>query len=456
MTRRSPPTSLFDQGQGPWDRVDNIGLAYQKLAPLNSDQERDGLAIMIRAIAQRPAPTAYDAGFERWRSRTSPTEPHRRVAIVESQGRVLVGLGERAPSENGLSLHSVYGTPIIPGSSLKGVARAWCARSLQQEEGWAEGGEYMLALFGSGGDEGESGGVDFLDALWVPGSRGPWAAEILTPHQAPYYKDGSNPDGTASPRPVHFLAAEGRFRLAIEGPGRWADLAMRILLRALAEDGVGAKTRVGYGRLQPSAALPRDDVEKTAWDRLRRAWEEEKARADIAGMPAAERLAKLVAHLPGDGSLEDSLRRHLCGKPCQLEAWMALLDWDDEQVLRQVLQQLHAGKKTGGLERQLKELPKGGRRDASLRIFSDLFKRIGSSSEEPAGFGSASLRMDKERKRYAETKRQKKKAKQRAKLVARAAKGGYDRASIEELLAFLEETGAPDAQVSKLRRAYGL
>lgn len=458
MTRRSPPTRLFENRGNPWSQVDNVGLAYQKLAPLNESGAADALSSMIRSIAARPAPSGYDTDFERWRAHTSPTEPQRCVVIVESQGRVLVGMGEKTPSENGLSLHSVYGTPILPGSSLKGVARAWCVRNLKDEDGWGEDGEHILNLFGSGGDLGQSGGVDFLDALWVPGRKGPWAAEILTSHYAEYYKSGSSPHGMSDPNPVHFLAAEGLFRLVIEGPGAWVELAMQILLKALAEDGVGAKTKVGYGRMQKRDSLMQDKSDEDEWNQAFVERHRNELKMKLDSQAPQERLGTLVQHLPADKALETSLLKRLRGKQPDLSEWTDFLDWDDRAVLEQIIRHLRDQGQTGGLKKRLgNDVSDDTRREMLLGILADVGTKAteqGPSSTQKE-FGEKVFAVDELELKY-ETASKRAKAKLPNAAAIVVSKGGYNEDSVSALLIFFEEINAPEGTKRMVRDRYGI
>lgn len=49
--------------------------------------------------------------------------------------RFAVGMGEKTALENGLTFHRIYGFPIIPGSALKGVARAVALEELAETLG---------------------------------------------------------------------------------------------------------------------------------------------------------------------------------------------------------------------------------------------------------------------------------------------------------------------------------
>lgn len=285
--------------------IQNVGLAYHKLAPLNAGNAA-AQANFIRGIgAHAQVAHGYLAAFERWVRRT-PVDAwapgwQREVRLVSSQGRVLCGLGNASPTENGLSLHPVHGTPILPGSSLKGIARAWCASRFEAGD-WAEGGQYFQQVFGedAGTDRDEGGlaaAVHFLDALWQPtAGTQPWAAEILTPHMGRYYAGKSAPDGTQNPVPVTFLAAQGTFRIVVEGPPVWAQRGMDILLRALTERGVGAKTRAGYGRFLALDRLTSTD--EAAAEARKRQVERIHLQAAVSAADPAGRVAILCDEAP--------------------------------------------------------------------------------------------------------------------------------------------------------------
>ncbi len=285
-----PPTRVLDETKS--SPIDNVGLAHDKLAHLNATLGSSAQNEFLRRLAsQGRVPPTYPKAFERWVRFTLPGEHaglRRIVRTGTSQGRVLCGMGAPTPTENGLTLHAVHGTPILPGSSLKGIARAWCHRVLHDDPEWGPGGTSFHVMFGrapgKGREEGgESGVLRFLDALWVPGGQAPWAAEILTPHHSHYYRGDRPPDGIEGPNPVTFLAAQGTFRFVIEGPEGWVERGAEILALALAEQGVGAKSRAGYGRFVLTDELTEQD---------RRALEERERKRELAdlerGLNAAE------------------------------------------------------------------------------------------------------------------------------------------------------------------------
>ncbi len=259
MTTTKLPREILDT----LSKIDNVGLAISKLAqplkkPSKKGRESGSKAtatqkddLFFNKIAGTSVPDIYRKAFKRWQGAT-PTEPgFRKVIRVKSDFPSLCGMGEPSPLENNLAMFHTYGVPYLPGSSLKGVARAYCAERYAGD--WGPDGDAFHTLFGEGGDMGMAGAVDFLDAWLDPFAKGgdkPWKLDILTPHHKEWYqgKGRELPSGFRGPIPVRFLAVHATFRLVLEGPHEWVERAAKILLQALEQHGVGAKTRAGYGR----------------------------------------------------------------------------------------------------------------------------------------------------------------------------------------------------------------
>ena len=162
--------------------------------------------------------------------------------IFTTESRFVTGLGRSHPVENGFAWHPTMGTPFLPGSSVKGMIRAW-AEAEQVPPSAYEG------LLGSAGSVGR---VIFLDA--IPTEPVSLEADVMTPHFGGW--DESNPPGDwRSPKPIPFLvAAVGTpflFCLVPTPTTKDDELAVasRWLHDALAWAGAGAKTAVGYGRM---------------------------------------------------------------------------------------------------------------------------------------------------------------------------------------------------------------
>ncbi len=264
-------------------KCSNASLALTKLAP---PLQKNEWSKYLEGIVDAPQPVGYREYFERLRARTAAGPTFRRVLLATSLAPAICGMGERTPGENGLTLHPVYGVPYLPGTSLKGILRAWV---LSQNWGpeWQEGGLHFRVLFGEGGDRGETAVVDILDALPVPEGqfkKQVFTIDVLTPHFSDYYRGKSNdaaPLGWEGPIPVQFLAASKglQYRVLLEGDHAWVDKAATWLSLALGERGVGAKSRAGYGRFdckalgaehpdELSAAKRSEDARRTKAERL--------------------------------------------------------------------------------------------------------------------------------------------------------------------------------------------
>ena len=137
-----------------------------------------------------------------------------------------------------MTLHRTIGVPYIPGSALRGLARAYAAYSAEPTE-----------IFGSTERVGQ---VEFLDAL--PNADCRMKLSVLTPHFPDWYINGESPGEWMSPVPVSFLViGTGSFTIDILGENESCRLAARYLQAGLDELGIGSKTSSGYGWLLAEA-----------------------------------------------------------------------------------------------------------------------------------------------------------------------------------------------------------
>lgn len=172
-----------------------------------------------------------------------------------AEARILSGLGGAHPMEVGFAFHPLYGFPYLPGSGLKGVARAWAELT-------GKSADKIKLVFGSESKderqakEHRQGDVIFFDAYAITPPK--LEVDILNPHFPDYYRDPKNnlPTEWQSPNPVNFLTIgvgtrEGerpvfQFMLAAR-----SDEALRLaeewLERGLEQLGFGGKTASGYG-----------------------------------------------------------------------------------------------------------------------------------------------------------------------------------------------------------------
>lgn len=203
----------------------------------------------------------YRRFFQRWKTSVAALEPYTGTAEATVQDRMVVGLGAESVLETSIALHRTFGTPYIPGSAQKGLAAAAAHKHLDDPE-WRKAGKGVKIgalhriLFG---DQESSGYVTFHDALWIPnGEQLSLDLDVMTVHHPDYYqgKDNAPPADTDSPKPVAFVTARGKYLLALTGPEDWVRVAITILIEALKQDGIGAKTAAGYGRM--SVPKPRE------------------------------------------------------------------------------------------------------------------------------------------------------------------------------------------------------
>ncbi len=202
-----------------------------------------------------------------------------------SDWRLVVGLGAHHPYETSMTLEHLYGVPIIPGSSLKGVFRAYCIykavnmdiskvdnvdKEIEEMEekkileifknfkdnGWdsLSETEKILILVGN---QSYAWNLIFLDA--VPVEKLKFKKDIMTPHFANYYSGKSYPNDTESPVPIQFLTIEhAKFRFSyildkkrlIRDIDKIKNYVKTNLKEALELFGVGAKTLIGYGHFK--------------------------------------------------------------------------------------------------------------------------------------------------------------------------------------------------------------
>lgn len=246
----------------------HAGLWLDKFLPEQNEQGSDGDAGVgakgehIRSLANHPVPPGYAEAFARWHA-DLVANPRAHVAEAESDGRIAIGLGAKGVLEAGLTLDYTWGTPVLPGSALKGLA-ARVADRLVVEDGWRKSidgrpGASYAAMFGT---TDQAGLVRFLDAWWDPAGvdRLPIDLDTMTVHHPDYYQQPQGgqvpPSDTDSPTPVAFATTQGRFLVAVEAntadpsdAAPWVDAAFELLKLGLDELGIGAKTNAGYGRM---------------------------------------------------------------------------------------------------------------------------------------------------------------------------------------------------------------
>jgi len=317
-----PAETLKALQNDPWKNVDNLSLKLDKFAPYEwseqenkekSDKNDKGKKVTLKVSGNvlknkvgeegikitRDALDVYGNFFKLYLKMVKKlAKIEDNVFTMKTVSRLVVGLGDESVYETSVRLLRNYGVPYIPGTALKGIARAYALEKLADEklndlkdifetndfseivgkldkalsnEGKLENGEKLeiKATFGKNklevsfqdlveifGTTEKSGKVVFFDALPVPNGNldEPLEFDIMNPHYGPYYQNGKAPGDWHDPRPVIFLVVrpgiEFKFAVAPLGNEELARKTRAILEEALKNHGVGAKTSLGYGRFQ--------------------------------------------------------------------------------------------------------------------------------------------------------------------------------------------------------------
>ncbi|NPA76843.1 MAG: type III-B CRISPR module RAMP protein Cmr6 [Candidatus Diapherotrites archaeon] len=238
----------------------HVGLWLDKFLPKQESQGGEGAyGEFFGEAANIAISSDYRSFFNAWKQALEKDGVITKEA--KALGRLAIGLGAESVLETNITIHRTYGVPYIPGSALKGLAARYARLRLGDE--WKVDGEAYQTLFG---DTSTGGSVIFFDALYVPGSaknNKPLLIDVITVHHPAYYQGaGSPPADWDSPTPVPFLSVTGSFLVALYGPDEWVNAAFQILALALREEGIGAKTNSGYGRMR-IADFSRDSSPQT-------------------------------------------------------------------------------------------------------------------------------------------------------------------------------------------------
>ena len=235
----------------------------------DTEEGREAKTRHIQRICAIPAGSFYQNAYQRWRETTADKLRFNQLELALEQ-RLFIGLTGGGRLETGCAVSHSYGMPYIPGSSVKGVVRA----HVSQSPFGHEHRQVIDELFGAAADpeqghpEGLSGLVVFHDAWWVPTTPeipSPFVEEIVTTHHLDYYgQDGAvDASDCDSPVPNAQIAVRGHFLFVLEGEQAWRDLAEKMLLVALSQRGIGAKTRTGYGLFDSAPKVSKGRV--CAW-----------------------------------------------------------------------------------------------------------------------------------------------------------------------------------------------
>lgn len=170
-----------------------------------------------------------------------------RIIFARTVGRFVTGTGNNNPVENGFTWHPILGAPYLPGSSLKGLVRAWVdSGEINNRPDW------IGDVFGT--KELGSGNIIFFDALPLQSVK--LVVDVMTPHYSDYYQGSAPPGDWQNPVTIPFLTVDANQpfmfafapRPGIEVSDQYLDNIEKHLIQALDYYGAGAKTAIDYGR----------------------------------------------------------------------------------------------------------------------------------------------------------------------------------------------------------------
>ncbi len=263
----------------------NPGLIFDRYVPDWYGQpvlKKQGLQMVVEAARKADA-RLLEAWNRRWEGIVK--DARGLIFFLKTAWRLVAGLGRKGPLEAGFTFHR-YGFPVLPGSAIKGVARAWAlteiARKLpsydlrdlarllsadgkpdsaarkafeewysQQSDDVRQLAMAFRAIFGT---TAAAGRTVFFDA--IPARLPVLEIDVMNPHYPQYYGGSEAPAGWQSPTPVYFLTvrAQTEFRFAVGWRRGMAEPSAQLLGQAaewvragLTEIGAGAKTAAGYG-----------------------------------------------------------------------------------------------------------------------------------------------------------------------------------------------------------------
>lgn len=269
--QQSQKTSLLPKGTASTlkkiECVNNLYLQLYRYAYMDKDYKGKYIIMPYKPI-RNPQPFDFDVYHstlsnldKRIQKVWSPLKFQDHPFTISQQSRWAIGIGGVSPYGNLLlpTLHPLYGIPYLPASTLKGLMRHCWINAHENEEA-----EEVLELFGSSIDEisddemngaNRMGQLVFFDSYPDLDCKGKLVKDVFTPHYQDYYSSfgSTSPTDDQNPIPIEFLCIEDfRFKIYI---GTHKELNVNeknklqnTLIYVFSEQGIGAKTALGYGR----------------------------------------------------------------------------------------------------------------------------------------------------------------------------------------------------------------
>lgn len=231
-------------------KKEKVNLKHQFLNELVSNVDTSKSNESTKEIAQRQSAIIKSLQSSGW---------HVEHFTATTDSRLIIGLGGTSVIETGMTLHPLYGFPYLPGSGLKGLARAYAEIVVEPKPS----GNELREVFGSEDKNphnvanNREGKVFFTDGL--PTQFPKLELDIMNPHYGEYYRGEKPPADYLNPVSVTFLAVAAGQTFSFAVSSRDANLLAKAkgwLIGGLTELSAGGKTNVGYGYFKELAAQP--------------------------------------------------------------------------------------------------------------------------------------------------------------------------------------------------------
>ena len=273
----------------------NFSLWFNKLIPLNNEhnckacnkQGNDKEAVQYYETVYnglKNNPTLTKLLCEKQKNQKHFCESYEKAGYkiinyqAELKSPLITGIGQTHPNEVGMVFDHTMGIPYISASSIKGIVRFAHMLELIKSDNLRQflnkekdsiiesipetkipaifGGDLETEKSGKSEIEKRSGRVIFLDAY--PEKVPHLHVDIMNPHYGDYYSDekGKTPPADyLAPTPIKFLTVKPgtvfTFLALVSKDSVFLLQPVKTAFqKALEDEGVGAKTAVGYGRFE--------------------------------------------------------------------------------------------------------------------------------------------------------------------------------------------------------------
>lgn len=192
------------------EKCNNLGLLYHKFLSIDEDAYKVDAKEDLLSLSEKKLPEEYKHWLKKRQKDFKATKICQKFRC-STRSRMICGVGNSSVTEVGIAFHPLYGFPVIPGSSLKGLA--W--HYFSEKYGKTKNSVIETLLFGYHTDPDnvqdkeklQEGCLIFYDA-WPAYTKEQFLyLDVMTPHFQDYYgtEGRNNPGGSFHPIPIPFL-----------------------------------------------------------------------------------------------------------------------------------------------------------------------------------------------------------------------------------------------------------